>query len=152
MTAASRYRHGRFRKSLKIFRFGGRRGEAADGRGVIDTLPRSAISAARRPAGRARPYLGRTGGAGNDIFVFHVGEASGDTVLDFAGNGVAAGDSLQFVGYGAGATFTNIEAAHWQVNDNGSASHDAILSSFPARPMARPSSTSTDWTPPKATP
>ena len=31
-----------------------------------------------------------------------------------------------FVGYGAGATFTNIDATHWQVNYNGGASHDII--------------------------
>jgi Ca2+-binding RTX toxin-like protein len=67
-----------------------------------------------------------TGDTGNDTFVFHVGEADGDTVVDFAGNGAAAGDSLQFVGYGAGATFTNIDATQWQVNYNGGASHDVI--------------------------
>jgi hypothetical protein len=57
-----------------------------------------------------------TGNAGNDTFVFHMGQANGDTVVDFAGNGAAAGDSLSFVGYGAGATFTNIDATHWQIN------------------------------------
>ena len=67
-----------------------------------------------------------TGNAGNDTFVFHVGEADGDMVVDFAGNGASAGDSLQFVGYGAGATFTNIDATHWQVNYNGGASHEVI--------------------------
>ena len=67
-----------------------------------------------------------TGNAGNDTFVFNVGQANGDTVVDFAGNGAAAGDSLQFVGFGAGATFTNIDATHWQVNYNGGASHDVI--------------------------
>jgi Ca2+-binding RTX toxin-like protein len=67
-----------------------------------------------------------TGGAGNDAFVFHAGEANGDTATDFAGNGAAAGDSLQFLGYGAGATFTNIDATHWQVDYNGGASHDVI--------------------------
>jgi Ca2+-binding RTX toxin-like protein len=67
-----------------------------------------------------------TGGAGNDTFFFKAGEANGDTVVDFAGNGAAAGDSLQFSGYGAGATFTNIDATHWQVNYNGGASHDVI--------------------------
>jgi len=67
-----------------------------------------------------------TGNAGNDAFVFHVGEAGGDMVVDFAGNGAAAGDSLQFVGYGAGATFTSINATHWQVNYNGGASQEVI--------------------------
>jgi hypothetical protein len=36
--------------------------------------------------------------------VFKAGEANGDMIVDFAGNGAAAGDSLQFVGYGPGAT------------------------------------------------
>jgi len=43
-----------------------------------------------------------------------------------ASNGAAAGDALLFVGYGGGATFTNIDATHWQVNFNGGASHDVI--------------------------
>src|SRR5262249_26209130 len=67
-----------------------------------------------------------TGNAGNDTFVFHMGEGNGDMVADFAGNGAAAGDLLQFVGYGAGATFTNIDATRWQVNYNGGAQHDII--------------------------
>jgi Ca2+-binding RTX toxin-like protein len=54
------------------------------------------------------------GNLGNDTFVFSAGQANGDTVFDFAGNG----DSLQFSGYGVGATFTNIDASHWQVNYN----------------------------------
>ena len=66
------------------------------------------------------------GGAGNDIFVFNAGQANGDTVIDFSGNAAADGDTLLFVGYGVGATFTNIDATHWQVNYNGGASHDVI--------------------------
>jgi len=66
-----------------------------------------------------------TGNAGNDTFVFRQGQGNGDAVVDFAGNGGAAGDSLNFVGYGA-ATFTNIDATHWQVNFNGGASHEVI--------------------------
>jgi VCBS repeat-containing protein len=67
-----------------------------------------------------------TGNAGNDTFVFHAGEANGEVVVDFAGNGAAAGDSLQFVGYGAGATFTQNDATHWQVNFNGGLSHEVL--------------------------
>jgi len=67
-----------------------------------------------------------TGNAGNDTFVFHMGEGGGDTVVDFAGNGAAAGDSLQFVGYGPGATFTNVDATHWQISFNGGASQEII--------------------------
>jgi len=43
------------------------------------------------------------GRGGNDTFVFQRGQANGDTVTDFAGNGAGAGDILQFVGYGPGA-------------------------------------------------
>jgi Ca2+-binding RTX toxin-like protein len=66
------------------------------------------------------------GNAGNDTFVFNVGQAGGDTVVDFAGNGAAAGDSLHFVGYGADATFTQNDATHWQVNYNSGALHETI--------------------------
>jgi Ca2+-binding RTX toxin-like protein len=66
------------------------------------------------------------GNGGDDIFVFDEGQGNGDIVVDFVGNGAAAGDSLQFVGYGGGATFTNIDATHWQVNYNSGASHDVI--------------------------
>jgi Ca2+-binding RTX toxin-like protein len=74
--------------------------------------------------GAAADFL--QGNAGNDTFVFNAGQANGDMVADFAGNAGAAGDSLQFVGYGPGATFTNIDATHWQVNYAGGASHDVI--------------------------
>jgi serralysin len=66
------------------------------------------------------------GNGGDDTFVFDVGQGNGDTVVDFIGNGAALGDLLQFVGYGGGATFTNIDATHWEVNYNGGASHDVI--------------------------
>ena len=58
--------------------------------------------------------------------MFNVGQATGDTVVDFTGNGAGAGDSLRFVGYGTGATLTNIDATHWQVNYNGGTSHEII--------------------------
>jgi Ca2+-binding RTX toxin-like protein len=59
------------------------------------------------------------GGEGNDTFVFGVGDANGDTVADFSGNGAAAGDSLIFAGYGTasqGATFSQIDATRWSIN------------------------------------
>ena len=49
-----------------------------------------------------------TGGDGNDIFVFHKGEANGDTIIDFFGRGNADGNSIVLVGYGAGTTFTRV--------------------------------------------
>jgi endoglucanase len=67
-----------------------------------------------------------TGNAGNDTFVFSAGQAAGDMVLDFAGNGATPGDSLQFVGYGSGATFSNIDSTRWQINYNGGSSHEII--------------------------
>ncbi|MEI6158841.1 MAG: calcium-binding protein, partial [Roseococcus sp.] len=60
-----------------------------------------------------------TGGLGNDVFRFVRGEAQDDAVLDFTGNGSAAGDRLSFVGYGttaAGASFTNIGGGNWQIS------------------------------------
>jgi len=62
------------------------------------------------------------GGSGNDTFVFHPGEANGDTIFDFT-SGV---DTLDFVGYGAGASFNKIDATHWQVISNGGASHEIL--------------------------
>ena len=66
------------------------------------------------------------GNGGNDTFVFGAGEANGDIILDFAGNGAAAGDSLRFVGYGEGATFTNVDANRWQVTYNDGDSQEII--------------------------
>jgi hypothetical protein len=45
-------------------------------------------------------------------------------VFDCAGNGAAAGDQLQFIGYGAGATLVQIDATHWRVDN--SATPDVI--------------------------
>jgi len=66
------------------------------------------------------------GGGGNDTFIFHAGEANGDLVYDFDGADIAVGDLLHFVGYGAGATLTNIDATHWQIDYNGGTQHDVI--------------------------
>jgi Ca2+-binding RTX toxin-like protein len=71
-----------------------------------------------------------TGNAGNDTFVFHAGQANGDTVVDFADNGAAAGDSLQFAGFGTaaqGATFTQIGVTNqWQIH-SGLDGHNEIV-------------------------
>jgi hypothetical protein len=55
------------------------------------------------------------GGPGGDTFVFHAGEANGDTVRDFAD---ASGDRLVFKGYASGTTFTQIDSTHWQVGSD----------------------------------
>jgi len=59
------------------------------------------------------------GGAGNDVFRFVRGEAHGDTVMDFAGNGALAGDQLVFQGYGAGATFLKVSATVGTISFSG---------------------------------
>ena len=62
--------------------------------------------------------------------VFRAGEANGDTVVDFTGNGASAGDSLTFVGFdtiGQGASFTQIGATdQWQIH-SGLDSHNEII-------------------------
>ena len=69
------------------------------------------------------------GGAGNDIFLFGRGGSNGDTVLDFAGNGTAAGDGRYFTDYGTaaqGATFTQVDATHWNINSSDGLVHDVV--------------------------
>jgi Ca2+-binding RTX toxin-like protein len=59
-----------------------------------------------------------SGLGGNDTFVFQLGQANGDAVYEFNGNGAAAGDLLHFSGYGtaaAGATFTQQTANTWLI-------------------------------------
>ena len=71
-----------------------------------------------------------TGNTGNDVFVFKTGQASGDVVVDFIGNGAAAGDSFQFIGFGTaaeGATFTQIGASNqWEIH-SGLDAHDETI-------------------------
>lgn len=56
------------------------------------------------------------GGAGNDVFVIKAGQANGDVIADFTGNGTGAGDSVRFEGYGANATLRNVGGDNWQVS------------------------------------
>lgn len=78
------------------------------------------------------------GGAGADIllgnddadtFVFRAGEANGDTVVDFSGQGAALGDAFELHGYGTaaqGATFTQVDATHWMITSANGLIHDTI--------------------------
>src|SRR5687768_11084444 len=68
-----------------------------------------------------------TGGGAIDRFVFMAGEAHGDTVVDFNGQGPLAGDELLFEGYGAGATFVQTSATTWNINYNGGASIETLM-------------------------
>ena len=69
------------------------------------------------------------GGSGNDHFIFHAGEANGDVVMDFVGNGQRTGDVILFDGYGTkaeGATFARLDTTHWQVNSADGSIHETI--------------------------
>ncbi len=65
-----------------------------------------------------------SGGFGDDIFVFHAGEADGDTVLDFDAHGEA--DLLKLVGYGPGASLTQTDATHVEIDYDGGAAQEII--------------------------
>jgi Ca2+-binding RTX toxin-like protein len=62
-----------------------------------------------------------TGGGGRDIFTFTKGEAAGDVIVDFTGNGTAAGDSLQFMGFGSGANLIYLGHDLWSITDGATA-------------------------------
>jgi Ca2+-binding RTX toxin-like protein len=58
------------------------------------------------------------GFGGNDTFVLRAGQAQGDRIHEFYGNGAGAGDVLRFEGYGTlaqGATFHQLSATQWQI-------------------------------------
>ncbi len=59
-----------------------------------------------------------TGGSNNDEFLFHKGEANGDIISDFVGNGSAAGDTIHLVGWAAGSTMTLVSGNVWAVTDS----------------------------------
>lgn len=65
-----------------------------------------------------------TGNGGLDTFIFNVGEADGDTVMDFDGADAGSGDQLMFVGFGPGASLQQINGNVWQINYNGGTSHE----------------------------
>lgn len=60
----------------------------------------------RLTGGRGEDTL--SGGAGADKFMFKPGEISGDIIMDFDGNGAAIGDTLNFEGFGPGASLSNV--------------------------------------------
>ena len=65
-----------------------------------------------------------TAAAGHSTtFVFQPGQLAGDsfTGLHTVAGGGALHDAIDFVGYGAGATLTQVDATHWQVSATGDA-------------------------------
>jgi Ca2+-binding RTX toxin-like protein len=70
-----------------------------------------------------------SGLGGNDTFVFYAGQAHGDVVFEFQGNGAGVGDQLFFGGYGTaadGASFVQLDATHWQINSYDGVYHENI--------------------------
>ena len=66
---------------------------------------------------------------GIDNFVFRPGDANGDVVHEFVGNGAAVGDFMYFIGYGTaaeGASFVQLTADTWQINSADGLTHDVI--------------------------
>jgi Ca2+-binding RTX toxin-like protein len=58
-----------------------------------------------------------TGGLGNDTFVMKAGQADGDVINDFSGNGSAVGDTIKFDGYGPSATLVHLTGNQYQISD-----------------------------------
>ena len=56
------------------------------------------------------------------MFLFARGEANGEAVADFT----PGQDRLGFIGYGPGATFTQIDATRWVVNSAVGTTHETI--------------------------
>ncbi len=65
-----------------------------------------------------------TGNGGIDTFVFRQGQMNGDVIQDFDGLGAGAGDQIQFIGFGAGATLQQITPMVWQVTYDAGASSE----------------------------
>lgn len=83
------------------------------------------------------------GGAGQDVlmgdfgidtFVFHKGEAAGDTIVDFEGYGRASGESIRFVGYSEGATFERVSGNTYQIVDGDLVETLTIRGQYPVHP------------------
>ena len=69
------------------------------------------------------------GSDGNDTFVFRRGHANSDIVVDFNGNGGAAGNSFELIGFGTladGASLTQLDGTHWRINSADGSAHEII--------------------------
>ena len=67
---------------------------------------------------------------GNDTFVLRAGQAHGDRIHEFYGNGAGVGDVLRFEGFGTlaeGATFHQISANQWQITSANGLIQETII-------------------------
>jgi Ca2+-binding RTX toxin-like protein len=102
---------------------GGRSGDTLSGGGGSDTLKGAAgndhlnggADADRIDGGIGCDTL--TGGSSYDVFVFAKGQAGGDVITDFVGNGAAKGDALQFTGFSNAAHLSHVSGSAWAVID-----------------------------------
>ncbi|KQQ45242.1 hypothetical protein ASF58_19615 [Methylobacterium sp. Leaf125] len=69
------------------------------------------------------------GGGGADTFVFRAGETNGDKVMDFTAAG-AAGDHLEFYGFGTGATLSHAAAGLDLYTITADAAHNHVSETF----------------------
>lgn len=84
--------------------------------GGSDDVIKGVVGDDRLDGGAGRDSL--KGSGGNDTFAFAAGQADGDLVEDFRGNGAAIGDMIEFSGFGTsaqGASFRQLDAQRWQV-------------------------------------
>lgn len=56
--------------------------------------------------------------SGDDVFILGLGHTGGDRIVDFTGNGSSAGDVLRLVGFGVGASLSNV-GDQWTVTYTG---------------------------------
>jgi RTX calcium-binding nonapeptide repeat (4 copies) len=100
--------------------------ENANGSAHTDTLIGDGVANVLNGLGGADTL---TGGGGFDLFELGAGQADGDVITDFTGNGAAAGDGIKLVGFGTaaqGATFTQLNATQWQIH-SGLDGHNEIV-------------------------
>jgi Ca2+-binding RTX toxin-like protein len=102
---------------------GGRSSDTVSGGGGNDTLKGAAgddslnggTDGDRIDGGVGSDTL--TGGGHHDIFVLAKGQAGGDVITDFIGNGSAKGDALQFTGFSKAAQLSHVGGSTWAVID-----------------------------------
>ncbi|HEY5710944.1 MAG TPA: cadherin domain-containing protein [Allosphingosinicella sp.] len=77
------------------------------------------------------------GNGGDDTYIFVKGEADGDTILDYFGEGASVADSIILQGYAAGTTFTRIgggSSTLYEINDHGFIEHINIIATGQVHP------------------